>query len=154
MSLQNIELYEAVVSNQQLFLRRGNPLCTWWLYFKKGDLVLPWVDGMRYRLHGGSRHHPKPDTWLIIWPGDPLCFFLRQQDPPHQSGKQSQLFHARFKLAVWLKVASPFFPPCPTLLASAARKETNIAHWIRPHYIASRQRGHGLPSFQRFRCSS
>lgn len=83
-----------------------------------------------------------------------LFVSLRPQDPPHQSGNQSCHSMLGSRLAVWLKVASPFFSPCPTLLASAARKETNIALRIFPHYIASRQRGQGLLSSQRFRCSS
>lgn len=40
MSLKNTALYKAVVSNQQLFLQRGNPLCTRWLYFKKQDQAM------------------------------------------------------------------------------------------------------------------
>lgn len=40
MSFENTALYEAVVSNQQLFLHQGNPLCTRWLCFAEQDLVL------------------------------------------------------------------------------------------------------------------
>lgn len=40
MSFENKALYGAVVSNQQLFLHKGNPLCTRWLYFDEQDLVL------------------------------------------------------------------------------------------------------------------
>lgn len=42
MSLKNTALNEAVVSNQQLFRQRGNPLCTRWLYFKIWFCAMGW----------------------------------------------------------------------------------------------------------------
>lgn len=80
MSLKNTALYEAVVSNQQLFLRRGNPLCTWWLYFKQHDAVLRHGDGRDIECMAGPETiQSRPPDWSS---GLEIPFvFLRQQDP-------------------------------------------------------------------------
>lgn len=116
MSSQNIALYEAVISNQQLFLRRGNPLCTWWLlfffFFFKGDLVLR-RGGCDETL--SARQVQKPSR------GGPV---VDRRDPPHQPGDQSQLFHARLTLAGGLKVASPSSSPPQANVAPPSNAST------------------------------
>lgn len=80
MSSKNIALYEAVVSNQQLFRQRGNPLCTRWLYFKKSGSVPWWMGEISSAWRGPETIQSRPPDWssgLAI----PFVFFKATRSP-------------------------------------------------------------------------
>lgn len=70
--------------------------------------------------------------------------FLRQQDPPHQFGNQSQLFHARLKLAVWLKVASH---PARLFLHQLQGRKQTLPRWY--FHISIQTEGPGIAVLQK-----
>lgn len=105
---------------------------------------------------GPATIHSRPPNWsfglafpFCCW----CCCILRQKikkRPWHQSGTRSQILHAWFKLLVWLKVISNFFPPLVQLFLHQLRgKETNTA----PKYFHYTQhpdtRGRGSLSAQK-----
>lgn len=148
MSFEDTALfYEAVVSNNSFVFTRKSIMYTMALLWgTRSGTVLREGRAIRQST-ADPENHPKQATCLIVWPGDSLHFLKGTRSP-----------HTDLETKPSYSTFSSSSRPCPSLPqsnSSCIRCKEGNRHCPRifPHCRASKQRGPGLPSSQRVRCS-